>query len=78
MLKNLPANIGDLGLIPGLGRSHLTAVELLSLCSATGEDTTMRGSHRKMTSRPLLTAARESPSAAMKTQSRQKERKKEK
>ena len=73
MIKNLPANAGDLGLIPGLGRSHLTAVEPLSLCSATREATTVRGPHREVKSRPLLTAAGESPRAAVKTQSRQKE-----
>ena len=74
MIKNLPANAGNLGLIPGLGRSHLTAVEPLSLCSATREATTVRGPHREVKSRPLLNTNRENPSATtMKTQSRQKE-----
>ena len=37
--KNLPANAGDMGLIPGLGRSHMLQsnlalpAKLLSLCS---------------------------------------------
>ena len=40
MVKNLPANEGDLGLTPDLGRYHLLwsnqarAPQLLSLCSA--------------------------------------------
>ena len=39
MVKNLPANAGDTGLTPGLGRSHMPwsneacAPQLLSLCS---------------------------------------------
>ena len=39
MVKNLPANAGDMGLSPGLGRSHMPrsswarAPQLLSLCS---------------------------------------------
>ena len=39
VVKNLPTNAGDTGLIPGLGRSHMPrsnqarAPQLLSLCS---------------------------------------------
>ena len=43
MVKNLPANAGDMGLSPGLGRSHMPrsnlarAPQLLSLCSRARE-----------------------------------------
>ena len=43
MVKNLPANAGDTGLMPGLGRWHLPqsnsarAPQLLSLCSRAWE-----------------------------------------
>ena len=42
VVKNLPANSGDRGLIPGPGRSHVLRstsgrAQLLSLCSRTQE-----------------------------------------
>ena len=54
MVENLPANAGDTGSSPGLGRSHmprsswvrepqLLSLRVWSLCSATGEATTVRG-----------------------------------
>ena len=36
MVTNPPANVGDTGLIPDLGRSHRVA-EILSLCATTVE-----------------------------------------
>ena len=42
VVKNLPANVGDPGLIPSLGRSHMLqnsythVPQLLSLCSRAG------------------------------------------
>ena len=54
MVENLPANAGDMGSSPGLGRSHmpqsssarepqLLSLRVWSLCSATGEAATVRG-----------------------------------
>ncbi|KAJ8781583.1 hypothetical protein J1605_010841 [Eschrichtius robustus] len=54
VVKNLPAKAGDTGSSPGLGRSHmlrsswarepqLLSLRVWSLCSATGEATTVRG-----------------------------------
>ena len=54
VVENLPANAGDTGSSPGLGRSHmpqsnwarepqLLSLRIWSLCSATGETTTVRG-----------------------------------
>ena len=43
MVKNVPANAGDMGLIPGLGRTHLPLsneaceLQLLSPCTAIAE-----------------------------------------
>ena len=37
VVKNLPSNAGDAGLIPGWGTKIPHAVEQLSLCAATGE-----------------------------------------
>ena len=45
-----------------------------SLCSATGEATAMRSPYTTIVSSPLLTATRESPHTAMKSQSSQKKR----
>ena len=70
VVKNPPANTGDMGLISGLGRFHM--LQLLNLiciqspCSTTGKDTAMRSQH-PTTEWPLLTATRQSPSAATKT-----------
>ena len=54
MVENLPANAGDTGSSPGLGRSHmpwnnwarepqLLILRVWSLCSATREAATVRG-----------------------------------
>ena len=61
VVNNPPANAGDTGSIPGLGRSHMSwvkeahAPQLLSLCLATREATTMRSAG---------ITSRESPRAA--------------
>ena len=63
MVKNLPANAGDTGSSPGLGRSHmprsnkarepqLLSLCIWSLCSATGEAATVRGPRTAMKSGP--------------------------
>ena len=63
MVENLPANAGDTGPSPGLGRSHMPRSnwahepQLLSLCvwslySATREAVTVRGPHTAMKSGP--------------------------
>ena len=54
MVKNPPANAGDMGLIPGLGRSHMPrgneahAPQLLSLHSRAHEPQLL-GSHTTIT-----------------------------
>ena len=63
VVENLPANAGDMGLSPGLGRSHmpqsdwahepqLLSLHVWSLCSATGEAVIMRGPCTAMKSGP--------------------------
>ena len=37
VVKNLPANAGDKGSSPGLGRSHVLAADQLSQCTTTTE-----------------------------------------
>ena len=65
MVENLPANAGDTGSSPGLGRSHmprsdwarepqLLSLCLWSLCSATREATIARGPRTAMKSGPRL------------------------
>ena len=65
MVKNLPANAGDTGSSPGLGRSHmpwsnwarepqLLSLRVWSLCSATREAATVRGPCTAMKSGPRL------------------------
>ena len=65
MVENLPANAGDTGSSPGLGRSHmprsnwarepqLLSLHLWSLCSAIREVTIMRGPRTAMKSGPRL------------------------
>ena len=65
VVENLPANAGDTGSSPGLGRSHmrrsnwahepqLLSLHVWSLCSATREATTMRGPRTTMKSGPCL------------------------
>ena len=69
VVKKLPADAGDMGLIPGPGRSHMPwgnyshVPQLLSPSSTTREAITMRSTG---------TATRESPHATMKTQGSQK------
>ena len=63
MVKNLPANAGDTGSSPGLGRSHmprsnwahepqLLSLRVWSLCSTTREAATVRGPRTMMKSGP--------------------------
>ena len=65
VVENLPANAGHMGSSPGLGRSHmpwsnqarepqLLSLRVWSLCSATGEAATVRGSCTAMKSGPRL------------------------
>ena len=61
MVENLPANAGDTGSSPGLGRSHmprsnwarepqLLSLRVWSLCSTTGEAAIVRGPRTAMKS----------------------------
>ena len=61
VVENLPANAGDTGSSPGLGRSHmprsnwahepqLLSLRVWSLCSATRKATTVRGPRTAMRS----------------------------
>ena len=63
MVENLPANAGDTGSSPGLGRSHmprsnwargpqLLSLRIWSLCSAAREAKTVRGQRTAMKSGP--------------------------
>ena len=65
VVENLPANAGDTGSSPGLGRSHvpwsswarepqLLSLRVWSLCSATREATMVRGLRTAMKSGPCL------------------------
>ena len=65
MVENLPANAGDAGSSPGLGRSHVPrsnwarepqplSLRVWSLCSATGEAAIVRGPRTAMKSGPHL------------------------
>ena len=65
VVESPPANAGDTGLSLGLGRSHmprsswarepqLLSLRVWSLCSATREDTTVRGPRTAMKSGPRL------------------------
>ena len=65
MVEYLPANAGDTGSRPGLGRSHmprsnwahepqLLSLRVWSLCSATREATIVRGPRTAMKSGPGL------------------------
>ena len=65
VVENLPANAGDTGSCPGLGRSHmprssyarepqLLSLRVWSLCSATREAATVRGPRAAMKSGPHL------------------------
>ena len=65
VVENLPANAGDTGSSPGLGRSHMPrsnwarepqllslSLSVWSLCSATREAAIVRGPHTAMKSDP--------------------------
>ena len=63
VVENLPANAGDMGSSPGLGRSHmlqgnwarepqLLSLRVWSLCSATREAAIVRGPHTAMKNGP--------------------------
>ena len=65
VVENLPANAGDTGSSPGLGRSHmpqsnwahepqLLSLRVWSLCSATREAAIVRGPRTAMKSGPHL------------------------
>ena len=65
VVENLPANAGDTGSSPGLGRSHmprsnwtrepqLLSLRVWSLCSATREAVIVRGPRTAMKSGPHL------------------------
>ena len=65
MVENLPANAGDTGSSPGLGRSHmprrnwarepqLLSLRVWSLCPATGGAAIVKGSRTAMKSGPHL------------------------
>ena len=65
MVESLPANAGDMGSSPGLGRSHmprsswarepqLLSLRVWSLCSATREAAIVRGPRTAMKSGPRL------------------------
>ena len=65
VVENLPANAGDMGSSPGLGRSHmpqsnwarepqLLSLRVWSLCSATTEAAIVRGPRTAMKSGPRL------------------------
>ena len=82
VVENLPANAGDTGLSPGLGRSHmprskwarepqLLSLRVWSLCSATRGHDSERPAHRDE-EWPPLAATRESPRRETKTQHSQK------
>ena len=38
VVKNPPANAGDMGLIPGLGKFHMPVEQLISPCATTTEN----------------------------------------
>ena len=89
MVKNLPANAGDTGSTPGLGRSHMPrgneaqGPELLSLCSTAQELQLLQpqcpqpvlGNKRSHHNKeePLLAVTRGSTCPATETQCSQKQ-----
>ena len=79
MVENLPANAGDTGLSPGLGRSHmpwsnwahepqLLSLRVWSLCSTAGEATIVKRPAHRDEEWPPLAAIRGSPHTETKTQ----------
>ena len=84
MVENLPANAGDTGSSPGLGRSHmprsswahepqLLSLRVWSLCSATREAAIVKRPMHRDEEWPPLAATSESPRTEMKTQHSQKQ-----
>ena len=82
MVENLPANAGNTGSSPGLGRSHmpqsdkaresqLLSLRVWSLCSATRGRDSERPAHRDEEWPPLATTG-ESPCTETKTKRSQK------
>ena len=86
MVESLPANAGDTGSSPGLGRSHmprsnwarepqlLLSLRVWSPCSATRGRDSERPAHRDE-EWPPLAATRESPRTETKTQHTAKKKK---
>ena len=83
MVENLPANAGDAGSSPGLGRSHmprsswarepqLLSLCIWSLCSATREAAIVKRPAHRDEEWPPLAATGESPRTETKTQHSQK------
>ena len=78
MVESLPANAGDMGSSPGLGRSHMLRSnwarepQLLSLCSATREAAAIERPAHHGEEWPPLAATGESPHTETKTQHSQK------
>ena len=79
VVENLPANAGDMGSSPGLGRSHmpwsiwarepqLLSLRVWSLCSATREAAIVKRPAHCDEEWPPLAATRESPHTETKTQ----------
>ena len=79
VVESLPANAGDTGSSPGLGRSHtprsswareaqLLSLHVWSLCSATREAAIVRGLRTAMKSGPRLPQLEKSPRTETKTQ----------
>ena len=79
MVENLPANAGDMGSSPGLGRFHmprsnwarepqLLSLRVWSLCSATREAAIVKRPAYCNEEWPPLAATRESPRTETKTQ----------
>ena len=70
VVKNLPANAGEVGSIPGLGTAHMLQSNLAcgpeslwGLCSETRGATEMRSSHTKTRSYLPLVTTRETPNS---------------
>ena len=78
VVESLPANAGDTGSSPGLGRCHmprsswarepqLLSLRVWSLCFATREAAIVRGPSHRDEEWPPLATTRESPRTEMKT-----------
>ena len=83
VVENLPANAGDTGSSPGLGRSHmpwsgwarepqLLSLRVWSLCSTAREAATVKRPAHRDEEWPPLAATGESPRKETKTQHTQK------